>query len=250
MEDTHAHHDSLTKERIISDVKQYGWHVGWLTNSNYVPDYAMTIGLYKSFGHPEIIIFGLKPEVMHHILNDVGSKIKDGEFFKPNQDYKDLLNNYSVRFVEVLKDYYDQYLGYCNWFNGKTLEYPCLQLVWPDFSGHYPWEEEFNESWYRMQPLLNRDPGFKFLEKPNWCVYTTQSVVDGKPILRVYHNLDGEWQFHHEEYPNASDGRLVPIKSLVDKDAALNDLIHLEKGQYAERRSEFELWEVFIDEEE
>ena len=250
MEDVHAHHDRLTKERIASDIEKHGWHVGWLTNSNYVPDYAMTIGLYKSFGHPEIIIFGLKPTVMHHLLNDIGNNIKNGKTFKPGQDYYELLDKYSVRFIEVAKDYYGDYLGYCNWFNGNAFQYPCLQLVWPDLSGYFPWEDEFNESWYRMQPLLNRNPRFKFLEKPHWCVFTTQSVVDGKAVLRVYHNLDGEWQFHHEEYPSASDGRLVPIKSLVDMDITLNDLIHLEKGQYAERRSRLEPWEIFIDEEE
>jgi hypothetical protein len=43
------------------------------------PAFAYTTGLYKTFGHPELICFGLRHEVMHGMLNICGDRVKAGE---------------------------------------------------------------------------------------------------------------------------------------------------------------------------
>ena len=37
---------------------------------------------------------------------------------------------------------------------------------------------------------------WRFDDPPNAASLTTKLVLDGSPILRVYHDYDGGWQFH------------------------------------------------------
>jgi hypothetical protein len=125
-----------------------------------------------------------------------------------------------------------------------------LQIIWTDKQSYFPWDNDFNEAWLRFQPLLDRNQEFKFYEPRDRCVYTTNSVLDGSPILRVYHNTNGDWQFHHEDYPDPELGKVVPIEKLVLEDPSLNEVFYLDYGEYAERADSNSKWTINKDEEE
>lgn len=244
-EQDHIDHNRETEEAILRNVKEYGCHIAFLEGDGYLPAFVYTIGLYKTYQHPEIIVFGLKPELMQHLINHVSEALKKGETFKPNQDYDGFLDKYPIQFLEVEKDHYVDYLGYGGWFYDHTFDFPTYQLVWTDKQGRYPWEADFFEDWKRCQPLLDRNTDFKFYEERNVCVYTTKATLDGQPILRVYHNEDGDWQFHSEEDPKIEDAVLVSLESLVKADPTLNELYYLNYGQSAERSDVEAEWTVF-----
>jgi hypothetical protein len=42
-----------------ADIATYGWHVIKVFEDDEGPSFAFTIGLYKRFGHPELVVFGL-----------------------------------------------------------------------------------------------------------------------------------------------------------------------------------------------
>jgi hypothetical protein len=46
MTDEHNKHNQKTEERIVSDVKEYGFHIGLIGEDDYLPGFAYTIGLY------------------------------------------------------------------------------------------------------------------------------------------------------------------------------------------------------------
>lgn len=50
------------ERKALADVQQHGWHVLKVMEDNEGPAFAYTVGLYHSFGHPELIVVGL-PEV-------------------------------------------------------------------------------------------------------------------------------------------------------------------------------------------
>ena len=67
---------------------------------------------------------------------------------------------------------------------------------------------------------------------------------EGKPILYVSHDEDGCWQFlcgghHSEEY-----ARIVSLASILNIDASMSDLAHLNYGQYAEAKDASSDWIV------
>jgi hypothetical protein len=246
----HINHNKEAEKRIIEDVQKYGFHKALIEDDGYLPGFVYSIGFFKTYQHPEIIIFGLKTDVMNNLIHHVGEEIKKGKRFLTGIDYEGFLSNYPIRFIEVDKEHYSDYLGYCGWFYNQTFDFPTYQLVWTDKEGKYPWEEGFFEDWKFKQPILDRNTDFKFYEERNLGVYTTQATLDGKPILSVYHNKDGDWQFHSEEFPEIENSKIVCIENLVKDDKSLNEIHYLNFGQYAIRKDVNSEWEIFNEEEE
>jgi hypothetical protein len=242
-EEEHQHHNQESEQRIINDVEEFGFHIALLPEDDYLPGFAYTIGLYQTYGHAEIICFGLKPQVMGIILNHAGDLIKSGTVLKPYQDYPGFLEGYPIQFLPVQKEHYPDYVGYAGWFN-QNWEFPLLQLVWTDKQSLYPWQEGFNSNWKFKQPLLDRNTDFKFYEERNLGVYTTQQVLEGKPILYVYHNEDGDWQFHSEDDPNTEEGKLVALEQITRIDPSVNAVYYLPYGGKAWRESADDTWHI------
>ena len=65
--------------QMRSDIETYGWHVIKVLEDDEGPGFAFTIGLFKRFGHPELIVFGLPLDTMHEMLNAAGeAEMPDG----------------------------------------------------------------------------------------------------------------------------------------------------------------------------
>lgn len=248
MNDDHSQHDKEAKEVIVENIEKYGCHLALLEADNYLPAFVYSIGLFKKFNHPEIICFGLNTNVMGGILNHARDLIKQGEKFELNKLYRGFLEGYYIQFISVDKDYYPSYLGYAGWFYGD-FNFPVLQIVWPDKQSKFPWEDNFNPNWKFKQPLLDRNTDFKFYEERNLGVYTTKQFFEGEPILYVYHNQDGAWQFHTSLNPDINDAKLVCLEEITKLDPTINDIYHLQYGWRAWRDSIRDEWQYEQDNE-
>ena len=91
---------------------------------------------------------------------------------------------------------------------------------------------------------------FKFKEQRNLAVFTTKQVLEGQPILFVYHNLDGYWQFHSSREPHSDDAKIISLEEAVKLDGSLNELSQLKAGCCAWRSSILNEWETGKDEEQ
>lgn len=238
----HSVHDAAAKQAILDDIEQYGCHLALLAPTDYLPGFAYSIGLYKKFNHPEIICFGLHQNVLGTVLNHACDLIKAGERLIAGVEYPGFLEGYNIQFIEVDPDFYPNYVGYGTWFYDRSNDFPLYQLVWPDKQHHFPWEPAFNSEWKRKQPLLDRDTDFKFYEERNLGVFTTKKAFAGDPILCVYHNADGDWQFHTTEEPDLKDAMLVALEEITKLDPTINDIYHLDYGARAWRASKEAEW--------
>jgi hypothetical protein len=241
-EEEHRKHDQEAQERIVQDVTQYGFHMALLEGDDYMPAFVYTIGLYQTYKHPEIICFGLPTNLMSSIISHAGRLIKSGEKFNPNQPYQGFLEGYSIQFLTVAQEHYPDYLGYAHWFY-EGCHFPVVQLLWPDKQHLYPWEEGFNPHWKFKQPLLDRNTDFKFYEESNRAVYTSKQVLAGEPILYVYHDEEGDWQFYSEADPQLEDARLVCLEDVVKLDPSINKIYYLPYGRSAWRESIHAQWQ-------
>jgi len=242
MNDNHYQHDQEAKAAILDNIEKYGCHLALLEADNYLPAFVYSIGLFKKFGHPELICFGLKTDVMAAILNHACNLIKNGARLKTNSLYSGFLEGYDIQFLEVDKNYYRNYVGYAGWFYDMTFDFPLLQLVWPDKHYNFPWDKDFKPEWKFKQPLLDRNADFKFYEERNLGVFTTKQAFAGDPILYVYHNEDGDWQFHTSLNPNLDDAQLVCLEEITKLDAAINEIYHLQYGWRACRDNKQDDW--------
>ena len=242
MTQDHCDHTPIPQQKIQEKIDQFGCYIIQVKPDDYLPGFAYTIGLYQKFNHPEIICFGLSLDLLGAILNDACDRIKNGQSFQVSIPYDDFIEDFPMQLLQVDPSFYPDYLGIANNFYGHR-HYPALQLVWPDKQRLFPWEEGFNINWKFKQPLLDRDTDFKFYEERNVAVFTTKQVLEGKPILYVYHNDDGDWQFHSEREPDLDDVKLVSLESITKLDPGVNELCHLALGQSAWRGSVEEEWE-------
>jgi Domain of unknown function (DUF4262) len=145
-------------QKVLDDVKEYGWHVMKVLDQADSPGWAYSIGLYHTFHHPEIVVFGLNPDLMHFIINSVGEDVRSGKRFEEGKRYADLIEAYLCTFKPVNVVWHYKFLGYGDWFY-KGSDYPVLQCIWPDKNSYYPWDPGFNPNWLSAQPLLfNGDP--------------------------------------------------------------------------------------------
>lgn len=247
MSTDHSQHDLEARQTILKNIEKYGCHLVLIEGDNYLPGFVYSIGLYKNFGHPEVICFGLQTEVMSTIINHACDLIKAGKTLSPGKNYAGFLEGYDIQFLPVDKEHYADYFGYAGWFYERSWSFPALQLVWPDKQHLFPWENGFNPNWKFKQPLLDRNTDFKFYEERNLGVYTTRQALEGDPILYVYHNEDGNWQFHTSLAPDLADAKLVCLEEITKLDPSLNDIYHLQYGWRAWRDSPQDEWQYAED---
>lgn len=247
----HYQHDIEAEEAIRHHVEQNGYYLGLLEPEDFLPGFAFSIGLYKNYGHPEIICFGLTVDNMAEILTGICETVKKGATYVPDKSYDDILADHDVRFLRADKSYYADYVGYACWYY-EGHEFPLLQLVWPDRDRKFPWEDGFDAELKFNQPLLDRNTDFKFYEERNLGVYTSKQVLDGNPILYVYHDANGDWQFHTDSPIDVDDARVVCMEEITRLDPTVNDLYDLPYGCFSCRSSRDSEWEYdeIADEDE
>jgi hypothetical protein len=99
--------------RQLADINQHGWHVVGIEQDDEGPGFAYSVGLYRSFGHRELLIIGLAIDVMFGMVNDVEELIRGGTRFAHLDESGD---GFDVAFRQVEVARYDDCLGYARWF--------------------------------------------------------------------------------------------------------------------------------------
>jgi hypothetical protein len=148
--------DGAPDEAIFRNVRNHGCHIVGIPDAN--PPFAFSIGLFLNFGHPELMIFGQRPENAQALINLVRDRVAEGHKFVEGNICGDLLeNDYKLGFWQVPFKAYPEYLGTAVWFYAKSrLAFPCLQIIWQDVNRHFPWEAECRADVKEDQPLLKK----------------------------------------------------------------------------------------------
>jgi hypothetical protein len=139
--------------RVVDDVRAYGWHVMKVLPEKNHPAWAYSIGLFRTFGQPEVIVFGLGGDTMHHLIKNVADRMRSGVGFQDGTSDDELVNGYSCVFRSVPAVWLDETVGFAQWFYGGA-GFPVLQLFWPDRNGSLPWEDRCEPGIRALQPRL------------------------------------------------------------------------------------------------
>ncbi|MBK9180173.1 MAG: DUF4262 domain-containing protein [Acidimicrobiales bacterium] len=118
------------------------------------PGYTYTVGFETTFGHPEVVIFGLTPVAASGLLRMIGAHLAGGGGLPVDDEFVGLLDN-DLRSallpvdVEVRGHLFD---GASLWYRDQG--YRVLQFVWPDRNGWLPWEPGFDRRLSLAQPVI------------------------------------------------------------------------------------------------
>jgi hypothetical protein len=89
------------------------------------------------------------------MVNEYNRRVRAGENFVPGARYSGFIEGFDVLVERVHESHYDEYFGYNRWlYRGSNFE--VLQLVYPNTSGVWPWDENA-DAWFRArQPRLSQ----------------------------------------------------------------------------------------------
>jgi hypothetical protein len=249
------------ERNVLEQVECYGWSVTNIREQDGKPGWAFTVGLFENFSHPEITIFGLKPESRHSILNWIGQNVRDGVSFGGDKEHDWVLDGFGCWSRDVQKLWYRDLFGWAIWFYGGT-NFPVVQCLWPAEDGSYPWQAQ--SAFVGRQPLLYEADllsarmmhyvdddqlvrcAWPFGSDPHQRVFVSRCVVeDNAPIVRVVHDADDDWQFIGPvDGPDADGCKVSCFHCVVERDQSIRLLAGLSSGWQARRRSPSEKWTI------
>lgn len=154
------------ERKALADVEKHGWHVLKVMEGNQGQVFAYTVGLYHSFGHPELIVVGLSLDVGHSVLNIAGESIRRGSRYSAGSLSDEFLVDRACAFRTMPESQYRHYLGWDLWFYDGT-PFPALQMIWADQHGRWPRETTVDPGVRERQPVIE-DQG-----DPPWAPGTT-----------------------------------------------------------------------------
>lgn len=145
--------------QVAEIIRTYGWFIQYVGGGCSVPGcdcptdqeppFAYTVGLF-GLGHPELLVFGLEPNESAHLLNDLGSRVKEGEALLPGLLLT--FDHWSRRAIPEDVPNPEDIVFAANRFYQRSDEasVPVLQISYDDEDGRFPWEEGHSEP--EMQP--------------------------------------------------------------------------------------------------
>ncbi|WP_285017260.1 DUF4262 domain-containing protein [Novosphingobium sp. fls2-241-R2A-195] len=149
------------ERQFLNVIKDHGWfHTRVFDGKDEHPDFSYTTGFSVNHGYPEIILFSLSKDVSHSILWDIWREIEAGTRPEAGTRVHGIFGNADAVLLPVAKSSYEEHLGWNRWFYGND-DFDCLQLVWPDRDGRFPWESGFDDKFADSQPDLTGG-GWKF----------------------------------------------------------------------------------------
>jgi hypothetical protein len=149
-----ANPDTFNKHerQIVADIKEFGWFHTSVYGEAKFEQFSYTTGFWVSSQTPEILTFGLG-KAAHSIFWHMFRQGKAGVKYPLSMRANDILADFPAILFPVAKKYYSEFPLSSRWFY-RGEDFPCLQLVWPDLQGRFPWEQGFDESFLADQPDL------------------------------------------------------------------------------------------------
>ena len=117
------------------------------------PPYTYTIGFQSSYGHPEVVIFGLQPVAARGLMQMMADHLAAGGQL-PTGVFVGLLDNdLPSALLPVDLTTYDELFEADSTFYGDE-EFRVSQFLWPDKGGRLPWDEGYEERLRLAQPVI------------------------------------------------------------------------------------------------
>jgi hypothetical protein len=141
------------ERNFVEKIRKHGWfgmHVG---ADDEAPAFSYTTGFWLKFKFPELIVFSVGRENAQGMFWTVYRELEAGNRLPIGQPTEQIFENAAAVLLSVSTQQYPSYLGWSRWFYGND-NFECLQLVWPDPSGLFPWSAESPEGLRAAQPDL------------------------------------------------------------------------------------------------
>lgn len=265
-----AERDVLSRSfnETLNVIQRTGWEtlaVGSMAVDEM--NFFYTVGVYDTFGLPELICVGLDVNVGGRALNHAVGLMRGGRDLSAGRIEGVLGPGIEVEFRAVDPKWLHRVMLRTDWYY-RGEDVPVLQLIFPDLENHFQWDKEFNDHF--RQPMLA--PGsppqdlerelwdshdlmfdkkkWKFADQPSTRVMTSVAIEENRePLTYVAPYEDGAWMFLGDSI--IESGAITSrLRRIVAADSAVNELADLPTGWVAVRDKVGWPWERRREEED
>jgi hypothetical protein len=154
--------DDVFPDRDMDHADKIAWVVetqGWCaepvapTEDPPTPGYTYTIGFEDTFGHPDLVIFGLAPVAARGLLEMVATHLEAGGEL-PVGVFVGLLDNdlRAAVFPVAVTEFGDLFPSASHYYERD--DFRMRQFLWPDKGGRLPWDDDYDERLLLAQPVI------------------------------------------------------------------------------------------------
>lgn len=144
------------EKSFVAKIREHGWLNTSVTSDEEGPGFSYTSGLWVNARQPEVIMFSMKREIAHDVFWDLFRDAQAGRGLKQGVRTDQVFANLPAYVFPVAEKYYREYLGWNRWLYAGD-NFPCLQIVWPDRDGVFPWQDGFDPTFAHDQPDLTEN---------------------------------------------------------------------------------------------
>lgn len=143
---------------LMHNIETYGFQVTSVFDpKGKDPNFAYSIGIQKTTGKPEMIVFGMPPRTAHYLISTYFEQAKAGRRFVPSRPYGGFSKEHRVFVQPVLRGKYAHYMAAADGYYGER-GYQAVQLIYPDKQGRWPWNADVLPRFKLLQPVLGPVP--------------------------------------------------------------------------------------------
>src|SRR5208282_6108854 len=119
--------EDAADQKIVDDIAKFGWHCVDIMAEGDAGPFSFTVGLFNTYKHPELIIFGLPSNIAHRILQTAVEAVQRIQPLDLSAPTNELIEGYPCCFVQVPADQYGDHVGFCRWYYEGN-EFPLYQI--------------------------------------------------------------------------------------------------------------------------
>ena len=142
-------------EELEHNIAEHGWQVTHVGADEDGPCFSYSIGIWQTLQKPEIIVFGLHPEVAQFLINELGDRMRAGTPISLGERIGGLLEGADCVLRPMHESWFPEYLGAAiGHYEGARFE--AWHCVWPGPEcGLFPWEDGVEDIVRAYQPDLS-----------------------------------------------------------------------------------------------
>jgi len=145
-------------EKLLADIEEHGFHALHILAEGDLPAFSFSVGFTETLNAPEVVICGLRRELMHNMLWEAFRQIKAGKTLSDGERWRGLIEGFDCISRPVHPSWNIEYLGYAIWhhqYRTRSRDVRAFQLFWPGAQQSLlPWQQGCDSFVISQQPLL------------------------------------------------------------------------------------------------
>lgn len=145
------------QKAVKENIETHGWHASYIFPDENNPGFLYTVGLTKTYDHPEIIVFGVDKKQAYMFIAPYIQELIQKKQKIPLNTPDETFFSMPFYFAEVFEEQKEMRLRLAEaYYSEKKMHYSAIQLLWCDTKGKFPFHKEFEEKFKAAQPLISK----------------------------------------------------------------------------------------------